>query len=218
MPDVVSHGLGGGSIISDEKDRFEVGPESVAYEITERARVFGGDTLTATDLAVAAGLCEVGDPSLVRSLNRRFVKRGMREIQDRIAELVDRAKTSPDALPVVVVGGGSVLLDGQIEGASRLVKPDHFSVANAIGAAIAQVGGETDKVFSLAELPRERALDSARREATQKAVAAGADPSTVEIVDMEEVPLAYLPSNAVRIRIKAVGELRLGGIDVAARA
>jgi N-methylhydantoinase A/oxoprolinase/acetone carboxylase beta subunit len=218
MPDVVSHGLGGGSIISDEKDRFEVGPESVAYEITQRARVFGGDTLTATDLAVAAGLCEVGDPSLVRSLNRRFVKRGMREIQDRIAELVDRAKTSPDALPVVVVGGGSVLLDGQIEGASRLVKPDHFSVANAIGAAIAQVGGETDKVFSLAELPRERALDSARREATQKAVAAGADPSTVEIVDMEEVPLAYLPSNAVRIRIKAVGELRLGGIDVAARA
>ena len=28
-----------------------------------------------------------------------------------------------------------------------------------------------------------------------------------EIVDLEEIPLAYLPSNAVRFRVKAVGEL-----------
>ena len=38
---------------------------------------------------------------------------------------------------------------------------------------------------------------------------AGADPATVEVVDIEEVPLAYLPSNAVRIRMKAVGDLAL---------
>src|SRR5207248_8291543 len=110
---------------------------------------------------------------------------------------------------VVVVGGGSILLDDELEGASRLSKPEHFSVANAIGAAIAQVGGETDKVFSLAELPREQALEAARAEATERAVTAGADPATVEIVDQEEVPLAYLPSNAVRIRVKAVGDLRV---------
>jgi hypothetical protein len=30
-------------------------------------------------------------------------------------------------------------------------------------------------------------------------------------VDIEEVPLAYLPGNAIRIRVKAVGELSLGG-------
>ena len=38
----------------------------------------------------------------------------------------------------------------------------------------------------------------------------------MQIVDVEEVPLAYLPSNAVRIRVKAVGDLPLGGEDVAA--
>jgi N-methylhydantoinase A/oxoprolinase/acetone carboxylase beta subunit len=136
-------------------------------------------------------------------------------MQERVAELVDRVKTSPQPLPVVVVGGGSILLEDKLAGASQILKPDHFAVANAIGAAIAQVGAEVDKVFSLTDVPREQALDSARQEATEKATAAGADASTVEIVDVEEVPLAYLPSNAVRIRVKAVGDLQLGDRDVA---
>jgi hypothetical protein len=42
-----------------------------------------------------------------------------------------------------------------------------------------------------------------------KAVAAGAEPHSVQIVDVDEVPLAYLPGNATRIRIKAVGDLLL---------
>ena len=104
----------------------------------------------------------------------------------------------------------SILLDDRSPERRELVKPEHFAVANAIGAAIAQVGGEVDRVFSLDRLSREEALDEAKREATSKAVAAGASPDTVEIVDVEEVPLAYLPGNATRIRVKAVGELELG--------
>jgi hypothetical protein len=46
-----------------------------------------------------------------------------------------------------------------------------------------------------------------RREATARAVAAGADPERVEIVEQDEIPLTYLPSNAIRIRVKAVGAL-----------
>ncbi|MGH7211237.1 MAG: hypothetical protein ACREF1_07225, partial [Acetobacteraceae bacterium] len=100
-----------------------------------------------------------------------------------------------------------------LEGASEILKPDHFAVANAIGAAIAQVGGEVDKVVALAGRTRQDALDSAREEATGKAVAAGAVASSVQVVDVEEVPLAYLPSNAVRIRVKAVGDLPMSGDD-----
>jgi hypothetical protein len=33
----------------------------------------------------------------------------------------------------------------------------------------------------------------------------------VQIVEVEEVPLTYLPGNATRIRVKAVGDLDLGG-------
>jgi N-methylhydantoinase A/oxoprolinase/acetone carboxylase beta subunit len=213
MPDVLPVGLGGGSIVAGDVGHVTVGPRSVGYAIQQRALVFGGDTVTATDLAVAAGLCDVGDRDRVARLDRDLVRRGIQLIQDRLAELVDRVKTSPEPLPVVIVGGGSILLEDRLEGASELLKPDHFAVANAIGAAIAQVGGEVDKVVSLASQEREDALESVRQEAIDKATAAGAVASSIQIVDVEEVPLAYLPSNAVRIRVKAVGDLPLGGDD-----
>ena len=50
-------------------------------------------------------------------------------------------------------------------------------------------------------------LEAAKREASEKAIAAGADRGTVKIADVEEIPLAYLPSSATRIRVKAVGDL-----------
>jgi N-methylhydantoinase A/oxoprolinase/acetone carboxylase beta subunit len=209
MPDVLSLGLGGGSLVRVSGETG-IGPESVGYELEERAVVFGGAELTASDLAVAGGRASFGDPSLVAGLDRDLVERGLALAERTIAEAVDRMKTSAEPIPVVVVGGGSILLAEELVGASLLVRPEHFAVANAIGAAIAQVGGEVDRVVSLDLVSREAALDEAKQEATDKAVAAGAEPSTVQIVDVEEVPLAYLPSNAVRIRVKAVGDLALG--------
>ena len=38
-----------------------VGPDSVGYRLTEKALVFGGDTLTATDIAVRLGMANIGD-------------------------------------------------------------------------------------------------------------------------------------------------------------
>ena len=53
MPDVVSIGLGGGSIVRERPDgTVTVGPDSVGYQITEKALVFGGDVCTATDLSL----------------------------------------------------------------------------------------------------------------------------------------------------------------------
>jgi N-methylhydantoinase A/oxoprolinase/acetone carboxylase beta subunit len=90
-----------------------------------------------------------------------------------------------------------------------MVKPNHFEAANAVGAAIAQISGEVDRVYALAAMSRDEAVADAKAEAIHKAVAAGADPATVQIVDVEDVPLAYLPGNATRIRVKAVGDLAL---------
>jgi N-methylhydantoinase A/oxoprolinase/acetone carboxylase beta subunit len=215
MPDVFSFGLGGGSLVRDNGE-LTIGPDSVGYELTERALVFGGSELTTTDIAVAAGLAEIGDPERVASLDRSLVERARRLIESEIAEAVDRMKTSAGDIPVVVVGGGSILVGETLTGASEVIKPEHFAVANAIGAAIAQIGGEVDRVFSLEQLPREEALAQAKQEATDKAVAAGASRESVNIVDVEEVPLAYLPSNATRIHVKAVGDLELGRDPVAA--
>ena len=91
---------------------------------------------------------------------------------------------------------------------SQIIRPDHAGVANAIGVAIAQVSGTIDRVFSLEKMSRTEAIDEATAFARKRARAAGADPETVEILDLEEIPLAYLPGNAVRIKVKAVGSLK----------
>ena len=211
MPDVLSLGLGGGSRVRG--DEPTIGPDSVGYELPSRALVFGGETLTASDLAVAGGRASFGDPAAVAGLDAGLVQRGLADMERMLAETVDRMKTSPDPIPVVVVGGGSVLLGDSLPGASRLIRPDHFAVANAIGAAIAQVGGEVERVFSLDQLTRDAALDQAKSEAVDKAVAAGATASSVRIVDVEDVPLPYIPGNATRIKVKAVGDLELERFD-----
>jgi N-methylhydantoinase A/oxoprolinase/acetone carboxylase beta subunit len=205
MPDVLSFGLGGGSLVKTHP--LQVGPQSVGYEITSRALVFGGSELTATDVAVAAGLAEVGDRRRVSRLDRSMVDAAMRCMGDRVETSIDRMKTVAGAVPVILVGGGILLIADTLQGASELLRPDRAPVANAIGAAIAQVGGEVDRVFSLDALPRDKALAQAKEEAQQRVLDEGAVPGSIQIVAVEEIPLSYLPGNATRIRVKAVGDL-----------
>jgi N-methylhydantoinase A/oxoprolinase/acetone carboxylase beta subunit len=207
MPDVYSFGLGGGSLVRE--DPLRVGPQSVGFRITEQALVFGGETLTTTDVAVAAGVAEIGDRSRVNRLDAALVQATMARIQEMTESAVDRMKTSAEPIPVIVVGGGSILIAKPVAGASEMVKPPHYEAANAVGAAIGQISGEVDRVYSLESRSRTDAIDDAKAEATAKAVAAGADSNTVQIVDVEDVPLTYLPGNATRIRVKAVGDLTL---------
>lgn len=207
MPDVYSVGLGGGSIV--DLDTLQVGPQSVGYRLTRDALIFGGNTLTTSDIAVAAGIVVIGDPTKVAHLDRGKVHAVLDRIQEIVAAAVDRMKTSSEPIPVIIVGGGSVLVARPVAGASEMVKPEHFEAANAVGAAIAQISGEVDRIYALDDLTRNEAVVAVKAEATARAVAAGADPSSVQVVDVEDVPLAYLPGNATRIRVKAVGDLSL---------
>ncbi len=206
MPDVFSIGLGGGSHVVDDQNGLKIGPVSVGYRIKTEALVFGGSTMTTTDITVAAGKAELGDASKVSHLGPDLLERAQSKIHDMLEDCVERSRLSPDPLPVIVVGGGSILVTRQIAGL-EVIKPAHFGVANAVGAAIAQVSGEVDRVYALAELGREKSLEDAKNRAIDAAVAAGAARDSIEIVDVEDVPLAYLPGNATRIRVKAVGEL-----------
>ena len=205
IPDVESIALGGGSIVAGEP--WRIGPESVGYRLTDAALAFGGDTLTATDLAVASGLAAIGDPALVSRLDPQLVNRGVAEIRERVETLIDRMKLNAGEAPVVLVGGGSILLGDTLAGASRVLRPEHAGVANAIGAAIAQVSGQVERVYSLDGGSREEAIADCTAAAIARATAAGADPETVEVVDVEEVPLTYVPSNATRVSVKAVGDV-----------
>jgi N-methylhydantoinase A/oxoprolinase/acetone carboxylase beta subunit len=127
-----------------------------------------------------------------------------------LADAIDRMKTSRADCVLVAVGGGSILLPDRIPGVSEIIRPEHFDTANAVGAAIASVSGQVDRIFHVGPGGRKAALDEACDEARERAVAAGADPATVRIVEREEIPLAYLTSPAIRIRAKAAGSL--GGL------
>lgn len=211
MPDILSIGLGGGSLVVGQSDgAMRVGPQSVGFRIFQESLVFGGETLTATDIAIAAGHAKLGDPARTRHLPRPFVAAATAEIRRLLEEGIDRMKAEGGSAPVVLVGGGALLIAGELHGASFVESPRHAEVANAIGAAIAQVSGESDRIYTYQHTPRERALEAAHEEANNSAIVCGAVPETLRVVEVEELPLAYLPGGAVRVRVKVVGDLRLG--------
>jgi hypothetical protein len=125
-----------------------------------------------------------------------------------LADAIDRVKTAKGDRVLVAVGGGSILVPDDLPGVSKVIRPEHFDAANAIGAAIASVSGQVDRIFHMTADGRKAALAEACDEAREHAVVAGADPDSVQIVELEEIPLAYLTAPAVRIRAKAAGALR----------
>jgi len=206
MPDVYSIALGGGTIV-DLNDGIKIGPKSVGFKITDKARVFGGDTLTCTDIVTGLGQADVGDKSFVQDIDHEVLSNIKHSLDNMVLNAVERMRVSAKKIPVLAVGGGSILIPDSI-GGLPVVRPKHFSVANAVGAAIGQISGEVDRIYSLADKSREEVLAEAKQEATNKAVAAGANPDSIELLDQEDVPLAYLPGNATRIRLKVVGDLQ----------
>jgi N-methylhydantoinase A/oxoprolinase/acetone carboxylase beta subunit len=204
MPDLLSLGLGGGTRVAATPS-LAIGPTSVGYRLTEQALVFGGDVLTVTDVAVAAGLIELGDRARVASLPASLVDSTLARIRAMIEEGVDRMKTEAGDVPLIAVGGGSFLVPPRLAGVSEVLNVPHQAVANAVGAAIAQVSGEVDQIFQ--DLSRDEAIARARRAAEDKAVAAGADRATVSVVEVEDLPLSYLPGNSLRTRVRVVGEI-----------
>ena len=96
MPDVLAIGLGGGQPGAGRGTRSPSAPDSVGFELTEKALVFGGDTLTATDVAVAAGLADIGDRGAVAGLDGAAVKRGLDTIHTMVEDAIDRMKTSAE--------------------------------------------------------------------------------------------------------------------------
>jgi N-methylhydantoinase A/oxoprolinase/acetone carboxylase beta subunit len=203
MPDLLSIGLGGGSIV--ERDPLSVGPKSVGYRLTDDSLVFGGGILTATDVAVATGIMQIGDIAAVANLPPDIVRAALDAVHARIEDAVDRMKTDARDLPLIAVGGGAFLVPGRIAGISQVIRVPHGDCANAVGAAIAQISGETDQIYR--DLSREDAIAAAEAQAQERAATAGADPASLQTVDVEDMPLAYLPGNALRVRVRVVGDM-----------
>lgn len=204
MPDILAVGLGGGSLVRNEGQ--SVGPQSVGHRLVEDGLIFGGDTLTATDVIVAAGDQEIGDIQKVKHLSPELIAAAKGTIKSTLDRSIDMMKPGGKDLPVILVGGGSIIVE-DLAAASKLHRPKNAGVANAIGAAIAQVGGEAERMLSYQDMPREDAIDLVTQTATVRALSAGADKDTIRAVDIEETAIPYMEKGATRIRVKVIGEL-----------
>lgn len=217
MPFVESVGFGGGSIVRETDGEMTIGPDSVGSDILSKAILFGGETVTATDARIAAGILK-GDRSLLSgmpnqkssalsALNPESCQKFEKKACEILESALDRIKTSPDPVPVLLVGGGSILAPNKLKGASRVIRPNFYGVANAIGAAISKVSAVIDTIAEASNKDELEALkDKFCEQAIEVAVESKAVRTSVMIADVEAIPLPYV-MNKIRLIIKAVGDL-----------
>ncbi|THH28580.1 hypothetical protein EUX98_g5611 [Antrodiella citrinella] len=200
MADVQSIALGGGSRIGvtgpDEAPRVSVGPTSVGHMLPSEAKVFGGDVLTATDIVVAAHLADVGDSELVASVPHSVVRKAQSVIKRKLER-------------VLLVGGGGIICTDTLLGVAKVTCPPFYSVANAVGAAMAKVAGEVDTIEFLASRNIHDVIEDIKQRAVENAFQLGADLATIKIVEVTNIPVQYVTNQATRIIVKAAGELSI---------
>ena len=206
MPDLISVGIGGGSLVDVESGK--VGPESVGFRLSERALVFGGDALTLTDIAVAAGRIDLGERNRVAHIGNGTIARVDDYLRQRLSRLLENYERPGSHLPIVLVGGGAPLIETLLRELGRdVIRPAYSEVANAYGAAMAQIGGEADLTFSTGVVSRQEALERAEHEAHRRALEAGAAHGSITTVELEDAAFSYLARDALRVRARVVGDI-----------
>ncbi|KAK5088066.1 hypothetical protein LTR05_002282 [Lithohypha guttulata] len=207
MPEVYSIGLGGGTRVrADDRGEVTIGPDSVGHNLVQDALVFGGETLTTSDIMVAAGVARIGDAEKVTALSRELVAAAVAGIKRTLEKAIDKMKVSASPAFVLLVGGGSVVFPPDM--IMEHIKPIHHDSANAVGAAIAKIAGEIDVVEILAGRDEDQILEDAKQKAIAAAVARGASEKDVTIAELSKIPLQYVNNKATRLLVKAVGCLK----------
>ncbi len=203
MPDVLSIALGGGSIIKKNTAEVIIGPHSIGKAI-ERSIAFGGNELTLTDVALAMGHMEISGADTT-SIPLQSSETGpiFERVKAKIDHLVQKMQGEHNDLPVILVGGGAALLPISLLQKQHLI-PEHFNVANAYGAALAEISGTIDTVVSLKD--REKVLEELHTQAKGKAIEQGANPKTLTLVDQQIIPYHYVPNQMARVVVRFCGK------------
>ncbi|KAK9776187.1 putative Hydantoinase A/oxoprolinase domain-containing protein [Seiridium cardinale] len=212
MPEVVSIGLGGGSIVrvdTEVEGRVSIGPDSVGHHIATQAMIFGGSTLTTTDVVVALNRAQLGDSSLVRKIPSATIEGAKIAVMKILEQVIDKMRVSSDPVHILLVGGGSILVTDDLRGVDKCIRPIHEGAANAVGAAIAKVSGDVDIIEVLQGKSEKDLVTAACQVAIDAAVAKGALREDVAILEINKMPLQYTNNSAMRIQVKAAGKLAI---------
>ncbi|UJR08010.1 hypothetical protein I4U23_012288 [Adineta vaga] len=219
VADTHSLALGGGTIIHINKNdqSVQVGPDSVAYQLEQQALAFGGQIMTTTDVALAAGLVSgIGHCDV--NVSTEIIEQVLSYVKETITKGVDRMKTNPEPIPVILCGGGSILVDcnQSYPGVTKMIRPDHFAVCNAVGAALCSVSATLDLITDLIPSSvdggeqRKREMDRLILQVREQCEQNGARSNTIQLTELEQVPLSYHSGgNKHRVQLTAIGQLDL---------
>ncbi|KAK3934039.1 hypothetical protein QBC46DRAFT_359298, partial [Diplogelasinospora grovesii] len=133
---------------------------------------------------------------------------GLAEIKRAVAEAIDLVKTKQGDATVILVGGGVIIPeDDDTPGVGRLLRPEHYEVANAVGAAIGKISGSVDTIGVPGLKTVDEQIEEAKRLAINRCIAAGGTRETAEVVEVDVVPISYVMNGATRLTVRAVSDL-----------
>ena len=216
-PDLLSIALGGGTMIKAKGDEvLALGPESVGHNLVRLGRSFGGPILTTHDIAVASGILKekldifetkfVTHQEKIDALSPELVKNAYESIKKLVEKAIDQMKTTAEPIPAVFIGGGAMVIPFEnIAGAAEVIKPPHFEVGGAVGTTIAEIGAYAEGVVDLEVEDRDAAIQEVITRAKESLARAGGLPHTAEVIDIEEIPFAYMPGKREKIRVRIKG-------------
>lgn len=222
MPHVVSIGLGGGSIVrGNETTGVTVGPDSTGSDIVTKSLVFGGNTVTTTDVSVSirqkesndgnsGELIEIGDPNRVKDkFSSNYLEKYQQVLKRHLEKVIDRVKTSRRDIPVIFVGGGSFIAPDKLAGTSKVIKPPYSQVANAIGAALGKISSSISEFKTLkgaTDEEKQSVINELIARAKNDAILKGASSSSLEVVNIVSDAVPYV-ENVYDFEVKVVGDV-----------
>ncbi|KAG9234143.1 hypothetical protein BJ875DRAFT_441551 [Amylocarpus encephaloides] len=216
IPDVHSIALGGGSLVRAKKFRTSIGPDSLGAMLDKGGIAFGGTVLTATDLVLSNNYTDA-------TITPDMKCSGLSEITRVLEEAIDKVKTRQGDARIILVGGGSIIVRDRIAGVGEIVRPEYCEVANAVGAAVCtpesrprdsadtikmgKISGSIDRTVVPQAGHVNDEISKSTSMAIEKCVAAGGDKNTIEIVEVDVVPVSYVKNGAARILVRVVADL-----------
>ena len=206
VPDVISIALGGGSIVTKNQSEYKIGPKSVSFELLSKAQSFGGEILTLTDISINAEISKNFKTNKKAGISKEDAQNVMNQATKKLSKIAeDMAVTlKGNAIPIVLVGGGACLFD--TTKINNAIIPKHYGVANAYGAALAEVSSSFDKIVSLEQ--REATIEKIEQELSNELESKGVNLKTIRVIEKSIIPFHYMPGSLARVIITSAGQMK----------
>lgn len=212
--------LGGGTVIELNGLEVSLG-HSIANQLAKNSLSFGGELLTVTDIAIAHK--RIKPKGCQTKWIATFSKKSLkctddyihRYLGEHIIDVWSSVSIKPNA--IILVGGGAHLFDmdklrhilANHIPSLTLTIPRYAHIANAVGAATAEIAGSYTAIYDLTKHSHETACEDAKLSAMARAYGNGACSDSIRLKAIATTNINYIPGTHTKIQAKVAGKPRL---------